>query len=126
MAEGWVRHDLGDRVDVVSAGTHPAYVHPLAIHVMAEAGVDLSTHTSKSVRRFLGEPMDLVVTVCPSARRACPVFPGAKRVVHDPIPDPILFAEGDPDQALEKFREARDLIRTRIVARVREELDLQD
>jgi len=124
MAEGWIRHDLGDRVDVVSAGTHPSYVHPLAIRVMAEAGVDISGHTSKSVSRFLDEPMDLVVTVCDSAREACPVFPGAKRTVHDSIPDPIGHGHGDPEVTLEAFREVRDLIRRRIVARVRQELGL--
>ena len=124
MAEGWIRHDLGDRVDVVSAGTHPSYVHPLAIRVMAEAGVDISGHTSKSVSRFLDEPMDLVVTVCDSAREACPVFPGAKRTVHDSIPDPVGRGHGDPDAMLEAFREVRDLIRRRIVARVRQELGL--
>ena len=125
MAEGWVRHDLGDSVEVVSAGTHPSYVHPLAIRVMAEAGVNLSSHTSKSVDRFLGQPMDLVVTVCDSAREACPVFPNAKRVVHDLIPDPVGYGAGNREVALAKFREVRDLIRRRIVARVREELALR-
>jgi arsenate reductase len=124
MAEGWIRHDLGDRVDVVSAGTHPSYVHPLAIRVMAEAGVDISGHTSKSVLRFQHEPMDLVITVCDSAREACPVFPGAKRTVHDSIPDPVGYSFAGQDLALEKFREARDLIRRRIVTRVRQELAL--
>lgn len=124
MAEGWVRHDLGDRVEVFSAGTHPTYVHPLAIRVMAEAGIDLSRHTSKSVDRYLNREMDLVITVCDSAREACPVFPGARRQVHEPIPDPIEYARMDPETALAKFREARDLIHERIVARVRKALSL--
>jgi arsenate reductase (thioredoxin) len=124
MAEAWVRHDLGDRVEVDSAGTHPCYVHPLAIRVMAEAGVDLSRHTSKSVERFLDRPMDLVVTVCDSARKACPVFPGAKRQIHESIPDPVEYACGDAETALSKFREVRDLVRKRVVARVREALAL--
>jgi arsenate reductase len=124
MAEGWVRHDLGDRVDVDSAGTHPCYVHPFAIRVMAEAGVDLSAHTSKSVDRFIDRPIDLVVTVCDSARESCPVFSGARRLIHEPIPDPVAYAGGDPETALAKFRESRDLIRRRVVARVREALGL--
>lgn len=124
MAEGWIRHDLGDRVDVDSAGTHPCYVHPLTVRVMAEAGVDLSRHTSKSVERFLERPIDLVVSVCDSAREACPAFPGAKRQIHESIPDPIVFAGGDLETALAKFRETRDLIRRRVVARVREALGL--
>jgi arsenate reductase len=124
MAEGWIRHDLGDCVDVDSAGTHPSYVHPLAIRVMAEAGVDLSAHTSKSVDRFLHRPIDLVVTVCDSAREACPVLPGAKRQIHESIPDPVVYAGGDPETALAKFRDTRDRIRARVVARVREALAL--
>jgi arsenate reductase len=125
MAEGWVRHDLGDRVEVDSAGTHPCYVHPLAIRVMAEAGVDLSMHTSKSVDRFLDRPVDLVVTVCDSARETCPVFSGAKRQIHESIPDPVVYAGADPETAMIKFRESRDLIRRRVVGRVREALGLE-
>lgn len=125
MAEGWVRHDLGDRVEVFSAGTHPCYVHPLAIQVMAEAGIDLSGHESKSVERFLDRPLDLVVTVCDSAREACPVFPRATRQIHESIPDPVGYARGDRETALAKFREVRDLIRERIVARVRVALNIR-
>lgn len=123
MAEGWIRHDLGDRVEVFSAGTQPCYVHPLAIQVMAEAGVDISGHESKSVDPFLLQPMDLVVTVCDSAREACPVFPRAKRETHESIPDPVGYARGDRETALVKFREARNLIRERVVRRVREALE---
>lgn len=124
MAEGWIRHDLGERVDAFSAGTHPAYVHPLAIQVMAEVGIDLSGHTSKSVEGFLGRPLTLVVTVCDSAREACPHFPGAKRQIHESIPDPVVYARGDVETALQKFRETRELIRERVVPLVREALGL--
>src|SRR5574340_1050530 len=82
MGEGWVRHDLGDRVDVVSAGTRPSFVHPKAIQVMGEAGVDISSHASKSVETVKALPFDLAVTVCDAAREACPVFPGAVRTAH--------------------------------------------
>jgi arsenate reductase len=84
--------------------------------------VDLSRHESKSVRHFLSQPMDLVVTVCDSARDVCPVFPKAKQVIHDAIPDPISAAGLREDVALARFREARDLIRERIVRHVREAL----
>ena len=70
MGEGWLRHDLGDRVEVHSAGTRPSFVHPRAIEVMAEAGVDISSHTSKPVEGLKTVPFDLVVTVCDSAREA--------------------------------------------------------
>ena len=123
MAEGWLRHDLGDRVEVFSAGTRPSHVHPVAVKVMAEKDVDLSGHRSKSLSEFWGEPFDLVITVCDSAREACPVFPGAAKQVHESIPDPAIWTL-DEDLALERFREVRDLIRERIVPLVRRELAL--
>jgi arsenate reductase (thioredoxin) len=122
MGEGWVRHDLGDRVEVHSAGTKPSFVHPKAIQVMAEAGVDLSSHTSKSVQDVKALPFDLVVTVCDSAREACPVFPGAKRTVHHAFEDPALAGEGD--DALSVFRRVRDEIRAVLVPTVEAELGL--
>ena len=126
MAEGWVRHDLGDRVEVHSAGTMPCMVHPLAIQVMGEAGVDISGHRSKHLEEFLERgvpPFHLVVTVCDHARQMCPVFPRKARVVHEPIPDPVIYGFSG-DYAEEKFREVRDLIRERIVPLVKRELRL--
>lgn len=121
MAEGWVRHDLGERVEVFSAGTHPWIVHPMAREVMAEAGVDLSGHASKSVRQFLDEEFDLVITVCDSAREACPAFPRAGKQLHEGIEDPVgLGLDGDEER--EAFRRTRDEIRERIVALVRREI----
>jgi arsenate reductase len=122
MGEGWVRHDLGDRVEVHSAGTKPSFVHPKAIQVMVEAGVDLSSHTSKSVQDMKALPFDLVVTVCDSAREACPVFPGAKRTVHHAFEDPAHAGEGD--DALPVFRRVRDEIRAVLVPTVEAELGL--
>ena len=121
MAEGWVRHDLGDRVEVFSAGTHPWIVHPVSREVMAEVGVDLSGHASKSVHQFAGEEFDLVITVCDSAREECPVFPRAAKQTHESIEDPVgLGLEGDEEK--EAFRRTRDEIRERIVALVRREI----
>jgi arsenate reductase len=124
MAEGWVRYDLGDRVEVHSAGTMPCFVHPMAIKVMGEVGVDLSDHRSKSVAEFRGQRFDLVVTVCDSARDACPVFPGGTALIHEPIPDPVTYGFSG-EYAEEKFREVRDLIRERIVPLVRRELNIE-
>ena len=121
MAEGWIRHDLTERVEVFSAGTNPSHVHPLAVAVMAEAGVDVSAHRSKSVTEFAGHPFDLVVTVCDAAKEACPMFPGAARQVHESVPDPAL-AGAEGKAALNRFRFVRDLIRERIVPLVRREL----
>ena len=122
IAEGWLRHDLGHLVEVRSAGTRPSFVHPRAIQVMAEAGVDLSSHTSKSVGDLGPLPFDLVVTVCDAAREACPVFPGARRTVHHAFEDPAEAGTGD--DALPTFRRVRDQIRTVLVPLVRRELGL--
>ena len=122
MGEGWVRHLLGDRVEVLSAGTFETFVHPRAIQVMGEEGVDISTHTSKSVDSLKGMPFDLVVTVCDSAREACPVLPGAKRLVHHAFEDPVYAGMGD--DALPAFRRVRDEIRAVLVPLVASELQL--
>jgi len=122
MGEGWVRHDLGDRVEVHSAGTRPSFVHPRAVQVMGEAGVDLSTHASKSVEALRTLPFDLVVTVCDAAREACPVFPGAKKTVHHAFEDPVHAGMGD--DALPVFRRVRDDIRAVLVPLVERELGI--
>ena len=123
MGEGWVRHDLGDKVEVYSAGTQPSRVHPFAIAVMAEAGVDISSHRSKSLSEFWGQPFDLLVTVCDSAKEACPMFAGAAKQIHESLPDPAGFT-GAEEEVIEKFREVRDLIQERLVPLVRRELGL--
>jgi len=120
MGEGWVRHDLGGRVEVHSAGTRPSSVHPFAIRVMAEAGVDISSHRSKSVEALRDLAFDLVVTVCDSAREACPILPGARKTLHETFEDPALAGEGE--DALPVFRRVRDEIRARLVPLVAAEL----
>jgi arsenate reductase len=109
MAEGLLRHLGGDRFDAYSAGTRPAGVNPTAIEVMRELGSDISRHRSKHVDEFEGQSFDLIITVCDHAREACPLLPGARRVMHWNIDDP---AGRDPTA----FRTARD----EIAARVRE------
>jgi arsenate reductase len=97
-----------------SAGSRPAgYIHPLAIRVMQEIGIDLTGQTSKSLDRFMSEDFDLVVTVCDNAREACPVFPGAKQTRHWPFDDPA-HATGTEADKLAEFRRVRDEIRERI------------
>ena len=77
LAEGLLRAAAGDLFDVQSAGSKPAgYVHPLAISVMAELGLDISGHTSKPMTQFLGQPVETVITVCGNADQVCPVYPG--------------------------------------------------
>ena len=110
MAEGWLRHLGGAGVTAQSAGTEETQVRPLAIEAMAEVGVDLSSHTSKTLDRFLEEPFDAVVTVCDDANEACPVFPDARRRLHWPFPDPSR-ATGTREEQLAVFRRVRDAIK---------------
>jgi len=118
MAEGWVRHDLGDRWEVTSAGTHPAWgVAPLAVQVMAEVGVDISRNAPKHWGEFLDQHWDLVVTVCDHARESCPTFPAAVEQIHVSFPDPIL-AEGNEEAQLIVYRDVRDDIRNRLLPEI--------
>ena len=112
MAEGWARHLKHGRVEAHSAGTDPHGLNPLAVRVMAEAGVDISRHTSKRPES-IGLPFDVVVTVCDSAHESCPAFPGA-RVVHVGFDDPPRLAKDarNEEEALSHYRRVRDEIRT--------------
>jgi arsenate reductase (thioredoxin) len=116
MAEGLLRARGGNRYDVNSAGTDPQTVHPLAIQVMREIGIDISEaagHRAKSMDEFRGQTIDLVVTVCDDAAEACPFFPGARRQIHWSFPDPSAVT-GTEDERLAAFRSVRDAIATRL------------
>jgi arsenate reductase len=110
MAEGLLRAAAGDRFEVYSAGTVATAVRPEAVQVMAEIGVDIAGHQSKTVDRFSNEAFDWVITVCDAAAEACPVFPGSARRLHWSLPDPGAVA-GDPKRRLAAFREVRDRLR---------------
>lgn len=114
MAEAIARAFHGDVLDVVSAGSRPAgWVHPLAVKAMAELGVDMSEHTSKSADQFIDQPFDVVVTVCDSASKDCPVWPGAKRIEHWPIEDPS-WGPDDPATRFDRFIDRRNELMKRI------------
>ena len=114
MAEGLARAFHGDVLDVVSAGSRPAgWVHPLAIRAMAEIGVDISDQESKPAELFLDQPFDVVVTVCDSAAKDCPRWPGAKRIEHWSIEDPS-WGEDEESTRFQRFEETRDDLRQRI------------
>ena len=111
MAEGFAR-ELG--ADAHSAGTEPAErVHPLAIKVMAEKGVDLTGGEPRRLDEFLGQDFDAVITVCGDAEERCPAFPGNVRREHWPLPDPAK-AEGTEEEVLAFFRQVRDNISRRV------------
>lgn len=109
MAHGWLRHLGGDRVEIKSAGTVPKGVHPVAIKVMAEVGIDISGHTSDHVDEYVDEDFDLVLTVCDQAKEACPVFPGARRTLHRAFEDPD-YPWMDEEEFADVFRRIRDAI----------------
>ena len=109
MAHGWLRHLGGERVAVDSAGTAPKGLHPLSVRVMAEVGIDISAHTSDHVDPYVAKDFDLVLTVCDSARETCPVFPGAKQMLHRAFEDPDM-PRLDDDALLAAFRRVRDEI----------------
>ena len=111
MAEGVLRAAAGDLVDVFSAGSRPSgQVHPMAIAVMREIGIDLSHHTSKSMNEFLNRKITTVITVCGNADQACPCFPGQVNRHHWGFDDPA-HANGTDADVLAAFRCVRDQIR---------------
>jgi arsenate reductase len=110
LAEGFLRAAAGDVLDVQSAGSKPAgYVHPLAIKVMQEVGIDISQHTSKHLNQFLDQKIETVITVCGNADQACPMFPGQVNRHHWGVYDPAK-AEGSEEEVLKVFRQVRDEI----------------
>ena len=113
MAEGLARSMLGGQLDVLSAGSKPSTVNPYAIGAMAEVGIDISGHHSKSVDDVDPASVDAVVTLC--ADEVCPILPGKVTRLHWPIPDP---ASNDPTLTVEemerRFRVAREEIRERL------------
>lgn len=117
MAEGWTRHLKGDVIDAFSAGIQKHGLNPNAVHVMAEVGVDISKHVSKTHHELADIVFDYVVTVCGHANETCPMFPGDAKVVHVGFDDPPKLAAGesDPQVALDHYRRVRDEIRDYIL-----------
>jgi len=113
MAEGLLRYLAGDRFEAYSAGTEATRVRPLAIRVMEEIGIDISSQASKTLDRYLNEPFDYVITVCDEANEACPFFPGASTRLHWSLTDPSQ-AEGSQQERIAVFRRVRDELRNRI------------
>ena len=119
MAEGLLRHLGGDRFEVESAGTEATRVNPLAIRAMQENGIDLTSHSSKTLDRFLNDRWDYVITVCDSANERCPLFPGAAARIHWSFDDPSA-AKGTEDERLATFRRVRDEIAARLTRWLKE------
>lgn len=115
MAEGLLRATVGDRFEAFSAGTEQTRVHPLAVEAMKELNIDLSSHRSKLLDEYRDRSFDYVVTVCDRAQESCPIFPGAKTMVHWSFDDPSA-ATGSDEARLAEFRRVRDQIADRLRA----------
>ncbi len=111
MAEGFLKAMKQD-AEIYSAGTHPAKeVHPMAVKVMAEEGIDIGGNYPKNVDMFINKSFDFVITVCDSAKESCPVFSGdVKHRIHIGFDDPA-DAVGTQEEILSEFRRIRDEIK---------------
>jgi arsenate reductase len=114
MAEGWARKLKGDTIDAHSAGVEPHGMNQRAVRVMAEAGVDISSHRSKHVDELREITFDYVITVCGHADETCPAFAGKTKRIHVPFDDPPKLARDarTEEDALVFYRRVRDEIRT--------------
>jgi arsenate reductase len=115
MAEGMLRAWAGDRFEVASGGTEARGVRPEAITVMAELGIDISGHASKTIEQFMGQPWDFLIPVCEEACEACPYVPGARTVLRWSFDDPSA-ATGSEEERLAEFRRVRDELATQVHA----------
>lgn len=111
MAEGLARHLLGADYTIQSAGSQPAFVHPLALEVLSEIGIDASAHRSKSVQEIDLSGVDLVITLC--AEEVCPLVPGRTERLHWPLPDPAAAAPEASQR--DSFRQVRDTLRQHLL-----------
>ncbi|HIJ89881.1 MAG: arsenate reductase ArsC [Desulfobulbaceae bacterium] len=113
MAEGWGRHLHPDRYEFFSAGIEKHGLNPLAVRVMAEAGIDISGQRSKLLSELLATTFDYVITVCDHAHAQCPFFPGKTNILHRQFPDPPRLAQtaAGEEEALGHYRAVRDAIR---------------
>ena len=110
IAEGWAKHLKPDVIEAYSAGIYPVGVNPRTIKVMAEAGVDISSHTSKHIDTLRDVTFNYVVTLCDNAREQCPIFPRPTEYMHRLFADPS-FMSGSEDEILAAFRTLRDDIK---------------
>ena len=113
MAEGWLRHLAKSRFEVASAGTHPKKVHPLAIETMAEVGIDIAQHRSKSINDLVNTPFDYIITVCDNAKEICPLLPLDSILLHWSFEDPAA-AKGTHEERKMVFVKVRDQIRSHL------------
>ena len=114
MAEGFAKKILPKNMEIFSAGLEPKGVHPMAIKVMQEIGVDISHQKSKNISEIPIDKIDLVVTLCGDAAERCPIFPGKVERIHWEIEDPAKD-QGSDKEIIIVFRKVRDNIKSNII-----------
>lgn len=114
MAEGWAKLLLSDKIEAFSAGTNPQGLNPLAVRVMRESGVDISSHQSKPLESLSSVKFDLIVTVCDNAAASCPAPTSNTKVIHAPFDDPPKLAKTakNEEEAMAHYRRVRDEIKS--------------
>ena len=123
MAEGMVNALLRHEIKASSAGTKPSRVHPLAVRVLKEKGINITMARSKHVDEFRGRRFDLVITLCAGAKESCPVFPGHRKRIHFSLEDPAA-AQGTEEERLEAFRKVSEQIEKELIPLIITELGL--
>jgi arsenate reductase len=110
MAHGYLKHFASEGTRIYSAGVETHGLNPDAAAIMAEDGIDISSHTSNHVDEYSEINFQLILTVCDHARERCPVFPSTAEKVHVNFPDPSKFS-GNGEEKISEFRRVRNLIR---------------
>ena len=115
MAEGFAKKILSKDLRIFSAGIEPKRIHPIAIKVMQEVGINISQQRPKNISEVPIDKIDLVVTLCGDAAESCPVFPGKVKKIHWAIDDPAK-AQGSEEEIDKGFRKVRDNIKSSIIS----------
>ncbi|TWR28947.1 arsenate reductase ArsC [Mucilaginibacter pallidiroseus] len=121
MAEGYLRHFTGNKINIYSAGIETHGVNPRAIEIMRRDGIDISKQTSNNVSEYSSIPFDFVITVCDNARENCPWFSSKAIKLHQNFPDPAK-ASGSEEEITESFDAVRDMIKQYITKFVQQYL----
>jgi len=111
IAEGYLKYFAGEKANIYSAGIETHGVNPKAVEIMAEDGIDISSHTSNNVEEYINIPFDYVITVCDNAKENCPYLPGNFLRFHHNFPDPAK-AQGSAEEVMNEFRRVREMIKT--------------
>ena len=114
MAEGLLRHLTGGTIEVASAGSEPSTVHPYAVQVLAQMGIDISQHHSKHLDAFRDQAFDAVITVCDRMRECCPTFPGEREPIHWSLPDPVALEGVSEHERYAEFERIAQQLLTRL------------